>query len=356
MSQTYPVIEVPTDQNDLWDQLIDKSAQGGAFLRSDALRTLAANENPAATLRRLAIPDKEGTAYLAGWAFLVRRRRGLRYSSQFPLFYNGPVLAPPYDLDPSAGSRRIALLHALGRAAHAGIDVIECEAHPSLADLRGLVFADYDLQSVFCHIWKLTADPIWKQFNGTKRNEANRARKTHNFDWLQPSSAAFQNFRHLHDRTLEKFSWNPPAAWRETLTRQTAATCEMGFGRLFAGTPNNEPDRLEAIVSVLLNPPHKTAYLWRVGIDSRQTGLVAALYGNAAEAIRTEYGNDWEINFGGSPRFSLSQFKDYLGAVATAHTAIRWIRPGKATLIWRGGFALKETLLRLRQKTKSRRE
>lgn len=316
-------VSVPESEDDRWDALIESSAQGGDFLRSAPLRELARNEHPQAALKRIAIPDKEGTSYLAGWAFLIRRRRALRYSSQFPLFYNGPVLAPPADLDSTAGSQRLALLHALGRAAHEGIDVIECECHPSLPDARGLIFADYQLETVFCHIWRPSADPIWKHFNRTKRNEANRARKTHTFGWAEPSPAVFQEFRRLHDKTLEKFSWNPPVVWRETLNRQTEATCRLGFGRIYVARPLNDDRKIDAIVSVLVNQQDMTAYLWRVGVDSEQTGLVTALYGNAAESIRAEFGQDWEINFGGSPRFSLSQFKDYLGASAVPQSSVR---------------------------------
>ncbi len=337
------------DEDDSWDELIDASAQGGDFLRSLTLKELSRNERPKASLLRFGLRESRDGPLRAGWAFIVRRRLGLRYSSHFPLFYNGPVFAAPYDVGPEGGARRLQWLHRLSAEVCGRLDVIDCETHPCFQDPRGLLFAGMSVRTVACHLWPPSEEPVWKRYNKTKRNEANRAKRTHRFAWWNDEESGLSHFRRLHDHTLAKFSWNPSSAWRDTLSRQTAATVRMGIGRLFAAMPVDGTGMPEAVVSILLDRTRRTAYLWRVGFDNEQTGLIAALYGNAAEAIRGEFGGGWTVNFGGSPRYSLSLFKDYLGAEAVFHHSVTWQRPGIPRFLWNGFFGAKELRLRLKR-------
>jgi len=90
--------------------------------------------------------------------------------------------------------------------------------------------------------------------------------------------------------------------------------CRLYTARTAAGD-------LAAGVVVLLSREDATAYLWRQGSspDLVQAGGIPALYWHAASDLAAEFPN---VNFGGSPQASLSQFKDYLGAEAVPHFAL----------------------------------
>lgn len=342
MGNRVEAFEVTAEQDSIWDQFVLSSAQGGDFLKTDVLFSLSKNEIPAAKVIRLALasPDQPDL-FLAGWAFLVRKRYGVSYNSSFPLFYCGPCLAPPLDGPDGSASKRLDLINQLAEEAKKYMDVIDCESHPSLTDPRGLLYAGYHVSCKTCHVWKPTGESSFKHLNKTKRNEANRAKRSHTFDWVPVSQESIDRFSKLHDSTLDKFSWHAPQEWRNALANHTLTMGEMGVCRLFASMPENSvaPD---SMVSVLLNHAHKTAFLWRVGFSSDETGLIPALYASATDAVREEFGSDWTINFGGSPRLSLSRYKDYLGADVVGHHGISYQRPGRPWLIWNGGYAVKE--------------
>lgn len=340
MAAKVTVRKLEDTEDVLWDDLVTQTVDAGDFLRSDILRRLADSERPAAELVRLVVEDQKSGGPVAGWALLVRRRLGLRYSTQFPYYYNGPFVIAPFDRDPGQGAKRIQYVHLLAQAVRDEVDVLDAECCPGFEDVRGILYAGFRVEKRSCHVWRAGEVPVLKRFNRTKRNEARRAMRTHSFGWEAMTPEGRAEFRRLHDASLTKFSWDPPEAWRDALDRQTAAGGELGLCRLFGA--RNEEGECRALVSVLFNQRRQTAYLWRVGFDSDQTGLIAAMYAEAAEAVRQEKGTDWEINFGGSPRYSLSLFKDYLGAEAVFHPALIRQRPGWAWLIWNGVFGLKE--------------
>lgn len=68
-----------------------------------------------------------------------------------------------------------------------------------------------------------------------------------------------------------------------------------------------------------------------------------ALYWQCAQTLREEWGAPLHINFGGSPRPSLAQFKDYLGATPTLHFRLVHDQPGPRTRWWRQARKVKET-------------
>ncbi len=143
---------------------------------------------------------------------------------------------------------------------------------------------------------------------------------------------------------------------RKALANQVQATTGVNICRLYAVFPKNENGKPEVIVSVLLNPTTKTAFLWRIGISKNILGLVAAMYANATDSIREEFGKDWSINFGGSPRLSLSTFKDYLGATPTIHYCITKQKSGYPWFIWNVGFSVKDWIIRQRDILTQRRK
>lgn len=353
MGSKVTVRKLKAEEHALWDALTASSPDGGDFLRSDVLRRLAEGEHPQAEVVRLVVEDEKAGGPVAGWALLVRRRMGLRYSTQFPYYYNGPFVAAPADRDPGLGAKRIEYLFRLSRAVREEVDVLDAECSPGFTDIRGMRHAGFRVEQRSCHVWGPGEVPILKRFNRTKRNEARRAMRTHSFGWEDPNAEGRKQFRRLHDSSLTKFSWDPPEAWRDTLDRHTATGAELGLCRLFGARDENGACR--AIVSVLFNEGRQTAYLWRVGFDSDQLGLIAAMYAEAAGAIRAEKGTEWEINFGGSPRFSLSQFKDYLGAEAAFHPAILWQKPGRPWLLWNGVLGMKELKFAVQRKLQFRK-
>jgi len=244
--------------------------------------------------------------YLSTW--------GMKLSTPFEFFYNGPLLAA----DPNA--RRVsrvseqneilaALAHGLSdRMAH-----IEMEAHPNFEDGRAFQYAGWQTQAIYTHIWEMQCEALWAGMTREKRREIRRAEEVYTFS-QEEEEAALDAFLPLYHQTMRKFSWRPSLKW-ETIFKQRFAWMRLRDGCRFytARAANGE---MAGGVVALLSREDQTAYLWRQGSQTHQLGLVSALYWRAACDLADEFP---QINFGGSPQFSLSQFKDYLGARAVPH-------------------------------------
>lgn len=328
-----------------WDELLDRSPQGSPFLKFAVLRELAASEHPVARVR-VVLAGRGGEEASAGWAVLVRRRGIFRYCSSFPLFYAGPVLDPSWMGDDSA-SNRLLLLQALAREMQKGLDVMETECAPGFPEARGLLFADCSLEQIYAHVWPAgEAEQVAGWLNRGKRREMKAAAVRHEFQWTPMTGICLSRFDSLHNHTLEKFKWRAPAHWRASLLANMAGLEKRGICRLFTAAPAATPDTICAAVSVLIDPVHHRSWLWRVAYESDDPGLIPALYVRAAMEIKKEFGPRMTVNFGGSPRVSLSLFKDYLGAAATPHWRIVWSRRNWKPLVWNTGLAVKELLRR----------
>ncbi len=355
--QKFNVIKIDDSNEFLWEQLIRKSSQGGEFLSSAVLKKLACSETPRAELVRLGVPTEDGQSLLAGWALLIRRRWGIRYNSNFPLFYSGPCLAPPLDRkdDRSLHSKRLDILNTLSRAVKKEVDICQCELPPDFPDIRGCIFAGLHVKLAACHIWEPSEGNCSKRLNRTKRNESNRIlREGYTFDWLPMTEASIVRFNRLHGHTLAKLSWKAPETWCNALAAHTFEAGKEGICRLFGAFPPGETVNPEAVVSVLFNSVRKTAYLWRMGASADKPGLVPALYAAAGDAILEETGRDWSIHFGGSPLICLSRFKDYLGATPFFHCQLEWQRPGWPWTLWTFGYAIKTRFDRHRHNLRRR--
>lgn len=333
-----------TDTDDaVWDAFVEESPQGNAFLASSTLRLLASNEHPVATVRRVGGFSSEGVLD-AGWAVLVRKRMGIRYCSSFPLFYAGPMLSSVWN-KPDHSTKRMDLLYGLARIMLEGLDVLDTETDPSLPDVRGFIYADCLAEQIYTHIWPpLPSDALRKRMNRSKRQEANRSAKLHQFGWREATPDLLNEFDRLHNLTLKKFKWIASPAWRSSLLRNMAELESSGTCRLFAAAPAEAPEFPCAIVSVLFSPARKTAWLWRVAYQTDDSGLIPALYTHVAEAIHEIAGEPWTINFGGSPHLSLARFKEYLGSDPAPHWRIQWQRPGRTMWQWEVLLSSKEFL------------
>jgi hypothetical protein len=333
--------EIQPTQEAAWDELVRVSPQGNAFLRAGTLRALAAHEHPAARVWRVGAFREDGTL-AAGWAVLARSRAGLRYCSSFPLFYAGPILAPEWN-EPKRVTQGMDLLKGLARELQRGLDVIDTESAPGLPDARGLIYAGCRAEQIYTHVWPACpADDLVRQLNRSKRQESASAAGRHVFGWKTAEAETLDRFDRMHNQTLTKFKWVASRAWRATLLDNIRDLERIGVCRLFAAAPSSAPHEPCALVTVLLSPDHRCAWLWRVAYRTEDSGLIPALYLRAGEAVKREFGAEWTINFGGSPNLSLARFKDYLGAVPTPHWRIRWQRPGAKSLLWNGLQSVKE--------------
>ena len=328
-----------------WEAFVRASPQGNAFMDAATLHLLASHERPTARVRRVGAFQEDG-ALAAGWAVLVRRRAGIRYCSSFPLFYAGPMLAPEWN-EPDRATARMELLNGLARELQKGLDVLDTEAAPELPDVRGLLYAGCTAEQTYTHVWGAgSPETLRKRPNRSKRQEAASAVKRHVFGWRDADAKTLGLFDRMHNRTLRKFKWVASQSWRRALLDNIRDLGTAGICRLFAAAPTATPDVPCALVAVLLSPNHQSAWLWRVAYQTDDSGLIPALYLQAAEAIKREFGDGWKINFGGSPNMSLARFKDYLGAVPTPHWRIRWQRPGPKALLWNSLQVVKETVRR----------
>jgi hypothetical protein len=103
----------------------------------------------------------------------------------------------------------------------------------------------------------------------------------------------------------------------------------------------------------LLSPEDRTVYLWRCGYipDEGENTVIPGLYWNACQHIFEEWGAPMDANFGGSPRLTLTQFKDYLGAEAIPHFKFIYYEPGIKTRAWRHLRRRKEDVRRIATRT-----
>lgn len=332
-----------------WDALVRASPQGNAFLLDDTLTLLACNETPRAEVWRVGCRSAADNTLVGGWAVLLRQRSVLRYATSFPLFYAGPLLSSALSI-PGAALHRAPVLQGLARVLQEKLDYLETEAAPELPDARGLVYANCAAEQIYTHLWPAgSMEAILKGMARSKRRELQNARRRHCFGWQTMSQEQLARFNHLHNLTLKKFKWQAPAHWQRSLLTNMDRLAERGICRLFTAsaqdsinpTAEKSPEFC-AGVSVLLSPDHRIAWLWRVAYQTDDPGLIPALYFEAASSVKAEFGEDWRINFGGSPRLSLSLFKDFLGADATPHWRVVWQRPGWKPFFWSLASATKE--------------
>lgn len=344
--QPFDIRPLRTDEDALWDAFVRRSPNGNAFLLSETLSALAANETPVASVRRIGAFVAGTSTLEAGWAVLVRRRAGVRYCSSFPLFYAGPLLSPEWN-DASRATQRMELLCGLAKEMQQGLDSLDTEAAPNLPDVRGLIYAGCIIEQIYCNIWPAcTPEELIKLPNRSKRQEAASAAKRHVFGWRPADANLLQTFDRLHNQTLKKFKWVASEAWRKSLIKNIAALETSGICRVFGAATLSEPERPCALVTVLFSRDHHTAWLWRVAYQTEDSGLIPALYLQVAETIKKEHGADWTINFGGSPNLSLARFKDYLGATPVPHWRIRWQRNSLRMFYWNFLLVLKESVRR----------
>ncbi len=331
---------VPEDEES-WEELVRKSPQGNVFLSGAVLRLLAEHEKPRAKVLRVGAFTPEGEL-CAGWAVLQRRRWIFRYCSSFPLFYAGPLLAAEAPLT-AHPSHRTRLLKGLAEALQNHLDILDTEAAPELPEARGLDYAGCLAEQTYTHLWPAgPASEVASHLNRSKRREMKAAAARHTFAWQPATPELLQRFDQLHNRTLEKFRWEAPPHWRQALLDNMRELEKLAICRIFTAKPAVSSDPICAAVSVLLSLPQRRAWLWRVAYETDDPGLIPALYVRAAEQLKEEFGPEITINFGGSPRLSLTLFKDHLGAIPTPHWIISWQRRGWKPLLWNGAAALKE--------------
>jgi len=159
----------------------------------------------------------------------------------------------------------------------------------------------------------MECDALWAAMTREKRREIRRAEENFTFS-QEEGDAVLDAFLPLYHQTMYKFTWRPSLKW-ETIFKKRINWMLLRDGcRLY--TARTADGELAGGVVALLSREDQTAYLWRQGSQAHQLGLVSALYWRAACDLAGEFP---QINFGGSPQFSLSQFKDYLGARAVPH-------------------------------------
>ncbi len=334
----------PVEIDRKWDAFVSDSPQGSDLLRSDVIAVLAPTLTPKARVLRCVVagPDDK---WVAAWGMLARRRLGIRYVSSFPLFYSGPMLCPEISVR-GEHSARLEALRLMAVGLRSEIDLLDVETPPEFNDARGLFYGGMEINLIHTHVWPVGTPAELEGFpNRSKRREIKAARGNYRFEWMPANQGALEAFDSLHDVTLPKFRWIAPAAWKRSLRRQTAAMERLGVCRLFAAR-ERENGPVRAVVSVLLSPIPRVAWLWRVAARTDTPGLVPALYVAAGAAVKEEFGADWRINFGGSPAANLALFKDHLGAEPVGHWRIRWQRPGWKRLLWNSALGLRDLVPR----------
>ncbi len=297
-----------------WNRLVAESPQGNVFLRADWLQMLCDTDPD---LHMLLLGCFENDKLVGGQAVIWVKRWGMVLTPKFEFFYSGPVLAPQGHKEQAHRvSSHDKITSVLAEALATRLAYIDLETHPSFQDVRPFLYAGWQVEPLYTHIWRMD-DPerTWRNMNREKRREIRRAQEQFVFG-VEEGDEVLDAFLPLYHETMLKFSWRPSVKWEATFRRRFHWMRQRDGCRLY--TARTASGELAAGVVVLLSREDKTAYLWRQGSSSAyvEAGGVPALYWYAARDLAAEFSN---INFGGSPQPSLSRFKDYLGAEAVLH-------------------------------------
>lgn len=320
-----------------WDELVETSPQGNAFLRSDWLAMLRDTDGRGLAFHRIGYFDKQDKL-VGGWALPYRSALGLRYAAEgFEFFYAGPLLAPELATpDMHHIKQRHEVLTQLANTMRQATDLVVAETHPSLHDVRDFLYDDWVISPEYTHIWDM-ADPdyILQQMNREKRREIRRGMAEYKFAREEYNPSAFAEFMAVYRKTMRKFDWYPAHDWQLRLNRRLDWLRECDGYRLY--TARNPSGGLAAGVLILLSPADQTAYLWKMGhdTDNRDSRVVPALYWSASMDIAENEPKLRYMNFGGSPFPSLGQFKDYLVGQPTLHFRLIHRRPSVRLGLWR---------------------
>jgi len=333
---------VGPEEDPLWDALVDVSPTANRFLRSDCLRMLEETDSEGIRFQRLGAFDAAGKL-LGGWALPVMQRMGIRASTYFEFFYAGPMLVPELESGSVHVCReRLQVLERLAGGHARRLHVVEAEGHPRLRDARGVHYAGWQLHTLYTHVWDLQSpEDQLGRMNRERRRLIRRAGERYSFAPL-PREEVSREFIPLYRRLMQKFYWVPVRRWDRDLVRRMDWLTAHDAGAVFGA--RDKEGQLCAAVIVLLSPEDRTLYLWRCGYRDDQEGnsVVPGLYWHACLHWRERWGAPLLANLGGSPRASLSQFKDYLGAEAVPHLRLVYHPPGWRSPAWRVARTLKE--------------
>lgn len=337
----------PPGAEEDWEALVKVSPTANRFQHLDCLQMLEETDSYHTRFLRLGVYNAKGSLR-AAWALPYRAHLGLRYSTYFEFYYAGPMLHP--DLETGSvhvAKERLDILHLLAQTFSERLHVIEAESHPRLNDLRGLQYAGWTLRALYTHVWEFNdPDVVFAAMNRERRRLIRRAGEHYTFAPLHGNDSS-DAFIHLYRELVKKFDWTPLPRWDHDLKQRLAWLRDRDAGLVYGA--RDEEGRLCAAVILLLSREDRTVYLWRCGYipDQNAHTVIPALYWNACLHIRDQWNLPFTANFGGSPRRTLSHFKDYLGAKPVLHFKLIRDRPGPPAATWRALRRGKETARRL---------
>lgn len=351
-SSAQTIAQVLTSADDAaWDALVADSHTANAFLRSGTLAMLEQTDSYGTRIQRVGVRGEDGKL-LAGWALPYREHLGFRYSTYFEFFYAGPMLVPSLETGSvHVAKKRLEVLMALALGQRDRLQVIEAEAHPRFTDARAFHYAGFTLQTLYTHVWDFSEpEAVFASMNRERRRLIRRAGEQYRFGPMEGEGVA-EDFIRVYRELIRKFDWAPLARWDDDLRNRLGWLMEKGLGEVFGCW--DESGSLRGAVILLLSPEDRTVYLWRCGYvpDAGANTVIPGLYWHACQHVFERWGAPMHANFGGSPRLTLTQFKDYLGAVATPHFRLLHDQPGFRTRAWRNLRRRKEDLRRFATRT-----
>ncbi|MCF7849218.1 MAG: GNAT family N-acetyltransferase [Kiritimatiellales bacterium] len=346
LSGSLDIRVVSPSEDSAWDSLVTRSPTGNRFLRSDCLRMLEATDSVGIRFKRLGAFNDRGELR-GGWPLPVQRRLGMRASTYFEFFYAGPMLVPELETGSVHIAReRLEILHGLAKKHGEHVHLIEAEGHPHFYDARGVHYAGWQVQAAYTHIWDFESpNYVFSRMNRERRRLIRRAAESYEFGPL-PHKTAADEFIPIYRKLMWKFNWAPSPQWDRDFKNRIAWLLEHDAAGIYGARDSR--GKLQAAVIVLLSHDDRTLYLWRCGYNESLRGhsVIPALYWNACRYWHERWGMPVQVNMGGSPHYTLSQFKDYLGAEAVAHCRLVWRKPGPQCHALRGARAFSDAVRR----------
>lgn len=302
-------------------------------------------------IQRMGVEGENGQL-MGGWALPYRSHLGVKYSTYFEFFNAGPMLVPELETGSvHVSKKRMDTLMGLAQAHKETLHIIEAESHIRFQDARALHYSGFTLQTLYTHVWDFS-DPnaVLAAMNRERRRLIRLAGEQYRFGRMEGTDAA-NEFIRIYRQLIRKFNWTPLARWDDDLRNRLDWLQKNDLGCIYGAW--DESGSLRAAVILLLSKEDRTVYLWRCGYipDKGANTVIPALYWNACQHIFHEWGAPLYANFGGSPRLTLTQFKDYLGAEAVPHFKFIYDKPGMKTKIWRHLRRRKEAMRRIATET-----
>jgi hypothetical protein len=303
-----------SNDNEIWDHLVNSSPQGHVLLLSFFLSAWIEND-PEIHLLRLGCFDHQG--YLVGGqAFLHKKKVGIirvQTNLQTWQYIDSPIIAA----HAIPGSQLyFDILKTLADRVKKSFLHYKVYCHPSIRDVRPLLECGWRIFPDYAHSWDLrNPEALLADLKGRKRFQQVK-KAFQNLDFAdERGKAIFDEFIPLYMETARQVGYKLRKSWPRVFRTIAIELLERGIIRFL--TCRKKSGELIGVATYILDPLRNTAFGWQLAhipLRGGEVDFIPALY---IHSIKTLSGEVSFIDIGVGVRPSLYFFKDSLGTRST---------------------------------------